>query len=110
VQSEEAIIMAQLISGAVRRYEGLGLLVLAGALSAGLAIALWSGERRDNPTPIAVVASTLQRSQARPAAPALAADRQGRDVPTPDEQRRRLLLMLMMNSAGPLGPYGKVGR
>jgi hypothetical protein len=42
--------------------------VLAGALSAGLAIALWSGERRDNPTPIAVVASTLQRSQARPAA------------------------------------------
>jgi hypothetical protein len=99
--------MAQLDGGAVRRHEGLGLIVLAGAVSAGLALGLWSGQRPDTPAPIAVASSTGQQPQARRAAPVRAADRQG---PVSDEQRRRLLLILMMNSAGPLGPFGKVGR
>jgi hypothetical protein len=93
-----------------RRYEGLGLIGLAGAVSVGLAIALWPGERSDNPTPVAVAGSPLEQPRARLAVPVLAADHQAHNAPGTDDQRRRFLLLLMMNSAGPLGPYGKVGR
>ena len=93
-----------------RRYEGLGLIGLAGVVSVGLVIALWPGERSDTLTPVAVAGSPVQQPRARPGAPVLAADRQAPNAPATDEQRRRFLLLLMMNSAGPLGPYGKIGR
>ncbi len=102
--------MAQPDVGAVRRHEGLGLIVLAGAVSACLAFALWSGERSDDPAPVAVASSTVQQPRARPAVPGLADDRQAHNVSAPDKQGRRLLLLLMMSGAGSLGPYGKIGR
>jgi hypothetical protein len=94
----------------MRRYEGLGLIVLAGVLAGGLAIALWPGEQSGNLTPVALAGSATHQPRTRPAAPALAPDPQVRNVSAPDEQSRRVLLMLMFNSAGPLGPYGKIGR
>jgi len=93
-----------------RRYEGLSLIGLAGVVSVGLAIALWAGDRSDNLTPAAVAGAPVHQPRERPAAPALAADRPAHDAPATDEQHRRLLLLLMMNSAGPLGPYGKISR
>jgi hypothetical protein len=92
----------------VRRYEGLALIFLAGVVSGGLAVAMWSGERSDSVKPAAVASSTAQ--QQLPAAPGRATDHQARNVSTPDDQSRRLLLFLMMNGAGSLGPYGKIGR
>jgi hypothetical protein len=113
VQQEAKAIMTEPNLGAVRparRHEGLGLIGLAGVVSVGLAIALWPGERSDNLTPVGVAGSPAEQPRARPAAPVLAADRQAHNAPATDEQRRRFLLLLMMNSAGPLGPYGKIGR
>ncbi len=104
--------MAVLNAGAVRqaRYEGLGLTFLAGVVCGGLAVGLWFGERSDNLTPVSVASSTVQQPRVQPAAPVLAADREAPNVPAPDERRRRLLFFLMVNGAGSLGPYGRVGR
>jgi hypothetical protein len=88
----------------VRRYEGLALIFLAGVVSGGLAVAMWSGERSDSVKPAAMASSTA------PEAPGRATDHQALNISAPDDHSRRLLLFLMMNGAGSLGPYGKIGR
>jgi hypothetical protein len=91
----------------VRRHECLALIFLAGVVSGGLAVAVWSSERSDSVKPAAVVSSTARQQLP---APLRATDPRARNVSTPDDQSRRLLLFLMMNGASSLGPYGKIGR
>jgi hypothetical protein len=93
----------------VRRYGGLGL-ILAGVLAGSLAIGLWSSERRDDPTPVAGARSTREQPRARAASPVPAVAPEAPKPSPTDEQRRRLLIMLMTNGAGPLRPYGGLGR
>jgi hypothetical protein len=92
-----------------RRHGGLGL-ILAGVVAGSLAIGLWSSERPDDPTPVVGAGSTQEQPRALPATPIRATDHQAHNVPAPDDQSRRLLMMLMTNGAGPLQPYGGLGR
>jgi hypothetical protein len=93
----------------VRRYGGLGL-ILAGVVAGGLAIGPWSSERRDDPTPVVGAGSTREPPRALPASPVSAVAPEAPKPSPTDEQRRRLLIVLMMNGAGPLRPYGGLGR
>jgi hypothetical protein len=92
-----------------RRYGGLGL-ILAGVLAGSLAIGPWSSERRDDPTPVAGARSTQEQPRARAASPVPAVAPEAPKPSPTDERRRRLLITLMTNGAGPLRPYGGLGR
>jgi hypothetical protein len=92
-----------------RRFEGLGLLLLAAVL-VGLAFALWP-KSHDSPATIVQAASVVHpMSRMQPAA--LARTRKSQEAkPAPtDEQRRRLLVVLLMNGGTWVGPYGRLAR
>jgi len=71
----------------------------------------------DEPQPVDRVAassgtSSPQTDAAPPTAMAVAVDTRPAGVAprTPEEQQRRLIMLLLMNSAGPLKTYGTLGR
>jgi hypothetical protein len=88
-------------------------------LVAGLALAVAAlAEPAGNPgepPSVAQAGSTsppaIEKIVTPAAAPVLAADAKPvAAVNDPDGQQRRLLMLLLMNSAGPLGTYGTLGR
>jgi hypothetical protein len=79
---------------------GLCLGILAGLALGGAALA--DGPRHAMPVAVASRAPEPAKLQTTP----------GADIPASYDQdrQRRMLLLLVMRSAGPLGPYGALGR
>jgi hypothetical protein len=100
-----------------RRRGGLSLAALLAGLALSASCALAEG-REAPPTPAALAGSTVPPDlQAVPplAAPAAervnaAAPRAAAEQASVDERQRRLLMLLLMNSAGSLHPYGGLTR
>jgi hypothetical protein len=80
---------------------GLCLGVLAGLVLGGGAL----GDEPRHPAPVALASAAPNPATASPA-PSTAAPANARF----DDRQRRMLLLLVMRSAGPLGPYGALGR
>jgi hypothetical protein len=87
-----------------RRFEGLGLLLLAAVL-VGLAFALWPASH-DNPATIVQAASVVHPMSRMSRA---GKSQEAKPAPT-DEQRRRFLVVLLMNGGTWVGPYGRLAR
>jgi hypothetical protein len=91
--------------------EGLAVGLFAILALAGAALAA-PGDTANN---AAVSGSTMPPATAQPALPSVEPVLASDATTTPaahlsNEQQRRMLLLLLMNSAGPMGPYGGLGR
>lgn len=63
------------------------------------------------PTPVAAIAAPpAAGAPADPAVTPAAAVVTPTARPEPDDRQRRVLMLLLMNSAGPVRPYGNIGR
>jgi hypothetical protein len=93
------------------RREGIGVGLVASLALAGVALGDAPAVPGDNPAVAVSSGSTVAPAPAPKAAPVLADD-PATTVTTPsaEQQQRRVLMLLLMNSAGPIGPYGSLGR
>lgn len=85
------------------------------AALAGLALLAASPGQSTNQPKDPVAGSTVAPAPAKTAptptaAAVLTADNRTLPVPSVGEPQRRLLMLLLVHSAGPLGPYGALGR
>jgi hypothetical protein len=96
------------------RREGIGVGLVAALAFVGVALADAPAGPPDNPAVAGRSGSTIAPAAISPAAarvePVLADDPKPAPSVPSREQQRRVLMLLLMNSAGPLGPYGGLGR
>ncbi|HWI29795.1 MAG TPA: hypothetical protein VN668_22660 [Stellaceae bacterium] len=82
------------------------------AVLAALALVAASPGQLTNQSTDAAAGSTVAPAPAKaaPATALLTADTRTMPEPSVGEPQRRLLMLLLVHSAGPLGPYGALGR